>query len=384
MGRNDAAIALMEKINAKHGAGAVMTAAEMHIPKRFYSGSLVQDVALNGGFAANHWSEVYGVENHGKTAITLKMLAYNQAQDPEFHTLWVASEHYDVDQAEALGVDTKRVDVLSTQDMAFAYDTLLEYMKERAADLFVLDSYPALIPPDEDAKDMDEYTRAEGAKMTNKFFRKAGKAGLRDPDDPEDRPWLGIFINQPRDSMKTVWTPSGTIPLDTTPGGRGKNFAFYTRLMVARAEWLEVGPPKGKKTKVGQVIRTRAIKHKGGPPERVASMDFYFTDHGEFRRGDYDIPKDILTAAVLMGTVSKAGGWYRYGGDLLGNGLQAVLTAVKEDDTLRARIEADTREAVHNPRDKRTWSEEDVESAATATKTVRRRRRKSSDEDAED
>ena len=63
-------------------------------------------------------------------------------------------------------------------------------------------------------------------------------------------------------------------------------------------------------------------------------------------------------------------------------GVKEVLEAVKADDRLRASIEADTREAVHNPRDKRTWTEEDVESAATATKTVRRRRKR--DEDAED
>lgn len=383
MGRNDAAVALMERVNKKHGAGAVMTAAEMHVPKRFQSGSLVQDVALNGGFAANHWVELYGVENHGKTAVALKMLAHNQSLDPEFYALWVASEHYDLDQADALGVDTKRVHVLSTQDMVLAYQTINEALDDRAYDMIVLDSYPALIPPEEDEKDMDEYTRADGAKMTNKFFRKVGKAGLRDPHDPEDRPWIGLFINQPRDSMKTVWTPSGQKPLETTPGGRGKNFAFYTRLQVARAEWIEIGTERNK-TKVGQVIRTQAIKHKGGPPQRVASMDFYFTDAVrdgvEFSRGEYDTAKDVLTAAVLMGTVRKSGAWYSFESHKW-NGIKDVLNSVREDDSLRASIEAVTREAVHNPSDKRSWSEEDVESAATATKKVRRRRRVVEDEE---
>ena len=370
---NEAALALAEKINKKYGPGAVMTAAEMFVPKRFYSGSLVQDVALNGGFAANHWAEIYGPENHGKTAITLKALAFNQALNPDFHTLWVASEHYDLDQATALGVDTKRVQVLSTQDMAFAYDTILEYLQERAADMVVLDSYPALIPPDEDEKDMDEYTRAEGAKMTNKFFRKAGKAGLRDPDDPGDRPWVGLFINQPRDSMKTMWTPSGTKPLETTPGGRGKNFAFYTRLDVARAEWIETGTGKTK-TKVGQVIRTRAIKHKGGPPQRVASMDFYFTDTDEFNRGAYDIPKDVLTASILMGVVGRAGAWLKFG-DRQWQGLPNALQDFRAEPDLLAEVTAETRKACDNPHDKRTWDEADVESASTATTTVRRRKR---------
>lgn len=378
MGKNDVALALMESINKKYGPGALMTAAEMNIPKRFYSGSLTLDVSLNGGFAANHWSEFYGAENHGKTAVTLKMLAFNQTLDPEFFTLWVASEHYDLDQAVALGVDTKRVQVLSTQDMAFAYDTVLDYLSNRAADFVVIDSYPAMIPPDEDEKDMDEYTRAEGAKMTNKFFRKAGKAGLRNPHDPGDRPWTGIFVNQPRDSMKTVWTPSGQKPTETTPGGRGKNFAFYTRLEVARAEWIQEGKGESK-TKVGQVIRTRAIKHKGGPPQRVASMDFYFTDAPSgHKRGSYDRPKDVLTAALLMDVVHRGGGWYRYG-EQRWQGIDKVLADFREDENLVQQIEFDTREAVNDPRDKRTWTEEDVEATTKPRTTVRRSRRRTAD-----
>jgi recombination protein RecA len=383
MGKNDAAFALREQINKKHGAGAIMTATEMYVPKRFQSGSLVQDVALNGGFAANHWAEIYGPESNGKTAITLKALAHNQRLDPEFYTLWVASEHYDLDQATALGVDTDRVQVLSTQDMAFAYQTCLEYLEARAADMFVIDSYPAMIAPEEDEKEMDEYTRAEGAKMTNKFFRKVGKAGLRDPHDPEDRPWLGIFINQPRASMQQVYTPRGMQPGETTPGGNGKNYAFYTRLNVKRAEWIFQGKGESK-SKVGQVIRTTAFKHKGGPPQRVSTMDFYFTDAEidgiKYSRGDYDLAKDILTAAVLMGSVRKNGAWYTFG-DQKWNGIKDVLASVREDSQLQALIEESTRFAVTNPHDKRTWTEEDVESASTATKTVRRRRKR---EDAED
>lgn len=378
MGRNDAAIAMMEKVNKKHGPGAIMTASEMVVPRRYQSGSLVLDVSLNGGFAGNQWTEIYGPENNGKTAVTLKTLAHNQRVDPEFHTLWVASEHYDLDQATALGVDTSRVQVLSTQDMAVAYQISLEYLEERATDMLVIDSYPALIPPEEDEKDMDEFTRAEGAKLTNKFFRKAGKAGLRNPDDPGDRPWMGIFINQPRQTMTQTRGPQGMKPGETTPGGMGKNYAFYTRLVVKRAEWLEVGKyPKA--TKVGQVIRTTALKHKGGPPQRVATMDFYFTDAERegvrYDRGDYDLPKDIATASILMGVVSKGGTWLKFGEEKW-QGLPNFLAALREDEGLQSRVADATRLAVDDPHDKRSWDETDVESASTATKTIRRRRKK--------
>lgn len=370
MGRNDEAFAIAERINKQYGQGAVMLASDMHVPVRFTSGSLSLDVSLGGGWPGNQWVEVYGPENHGKTAITLKTLAANQSRDPDFLTLWVASEHYDLDQATALGVDTDRVIVLSTQDMAFAYDKVLEFLEARAVDMVVIDSYPALIPPDEDSKEMDEYTMAEGAKMTNKFFRKVGKAGLRDPSDPTDRPWLGVFINQPREAPGK-WSPTGVA--ETTPGGRGKNFAFYARLEVKRAEWIEIGP-KGSKTKVGQVIRTRAIKNKGGPPQRVASLDFYFTEDpvNGFKRGAYDLAKDVLTMSVLFGVVKRGGAWYRYG-DEKWNGLPAMLTELRERPDLLARIEAETREVAARPEDKRTWTEEDVESASTATTRLKRR-----------
>jgi recombination protein RecA len=371
---DERAQAIAAKINKEYGPGAITTASDMIIPTRFTSGSLGLDVSLGGGWPGNQWVEVYGPENNGKTAITLKTLAANQALDPNFFTLWVASEHYDLDQATALGVDTDRVQVLSTRDMVMAYDVTLEYLRERAADMVVIDSYPALIAPDEDDKGMGEYTQAEGAKMTNKFFRKVGKAGLRNPLDRGDRPWLGVFINQPREKIGG-WSPTGQ-PVETTPGGRGKNFAFYTRLQVRRAEWLEIGP-KGAKTKVGQVIRTRAIKNKGGPPERVASLDFYFTDAVkdgvQFKRGDYDLAKDVLTMAVLFDVIKRGGAWYRYG-EQKWNGLPNLLDDVRGNTDLMSEIAAKTREAASRPEDKRTWTEEDVESASTAKTTVRRRK----------
>lgn len=353
--------------------GAIMIASDMVVPRRYVSGSLLIDASLGGGFAGNQWTEIYGPENHGKTAITLKALAANQALDPNFYTLWVASEHYDLDQAMALGVDTDRVQVLSTRDMPVAYDVILDYLNNRACDQVVLDSYPALIPPDEDSKDMDEYTQAEGAKMTNKFFRKVGKAGLRDYRDPQDRAWFGIFINQPRDSMKTYWTPTGRKTMEVTPGGRGKNFAFYSRLDVARAEWIEEGPSKSK-VKVGQVIRTKTVKNKGGPPQRVASVDFYFTHSSQFRRGEYDLAKDAMTTAVLLGVLERAGSWVKFEGRQW-QGLPSVLDSVREEVDLQEALVKRTREAIDNPQDKRTWDETDVETA-TQSKTVVRRRKK--------
>jgi recombination protein RecA len=371
LSNNDAALALAAKYNKELGPGAIMIASEMVVPRRFTSGSLGLDISIGGGWAANQWAEIYGPENHGKTAITLKTIAANQQENPDHYTLWVASEHYDLDQASALGVDTDRVQVLSTRDMATAYDVTLDYLNERACDAVVIDSYPALIPPQEDEKEMDEYTQAEGAKMTNKFFRKVGKAGLRNPSDPGDRPWLGLFINQPREKIGG-WAPNGAVP-ETTPGGRGKNFAFYTRLNVKRVEFILDGP-KSAKNHVGQVIRTQAFKNKGGPPMGVSSIDFYFKDSLLFSRGDYDIAKDVTTMAVLLGVVHRGGSWFRYE-DRQWQGLPSVLASVREEPDLLAAIEKRTREIALHPENQMAFTEDEVESASTARTTIRRKRR---------
>lgn len=378
----EAARALAAKYNKAYstanvkglGSGALVLASEMITPRKFTSGSLSLDVSLNGGWAGNQWSEVYGPENSGKTTITLKTLAANQAADPDFFTLWVASEHYDLELAKSLGVDTDRVYVLSTRDMAVGYGVIIDYLDQRAVDMVVLDSYPAMIPPDEDSKDMDEYTQAEGAKMTNKFFRKVGKAGLRNALDEDDRPWFGLFINQPREKIGAKSGIPGYVP-ETTPGGRGKNFAFFARLNVKRLEWIEEGP-KSATTKVGQVIRTTAVKNKGGPPARVASMDYYFADSEEegFRRGEYDIAKDVVTVAVLSGVIHKGGGWYKFQ-DRQWQGLQNVLASLREEPDLLADVDKEARAAAADPEmAKRKITEADIESASTGQTKIRRNR----------
>lgn len=376
------AAALMAEITKKHGAGAVMVASEMHIPRRYTSGSLLLDLTLGGGWPGNQFVEIYGPENHGKTAITLKTIAANQAVDPEFFVFWAATEAYDLDQARALGVDTDRVHVLASNDMPFVYDRTLDYLQERACDMAVIDSYPAMLAPEEDEKDMDEHSMTEGARMTNKFFRKVGKAGLRDPRDPGDRPWLGVLINQPRDKVGG-WAPGGKTP-ETTSGGRGKNFACYVRLEVKRTEWIYEGPKKTPH-RVGQVIKTQTIKNKAAPPMQTAFLDFYFTEapeHGH-HRGDYDRPKDILTAAILLDTVKKSGGWYTFG-DKRWQGLDNVKDTIREDPELMAAIEAAAREQIAaTPEAKRDVTEQAVVSAATA-KTVVKRRRKRGGEESDD
>lgn len=368
MPMNERAAALAARLN-KEMPGSLMLASEMSIPRRYTTGSLSIDVALGGGFPANQWYENSGKESHGKTALTLKTVAANQAADPKFTTLWVAGEHYDTDQAAALGVDNDRVIVRSGQEMEDAFQTVLDFIGDRAGDLVVVDSYPALIPNDESDKDMDEFSTAAGARVMAKFFRKMGKAGKRDPHDSADSPWFGVMVNQPRVDIG-AYSPRG--PAYTTPGGLAKNFAFYARLEVKRKEWIEEKVEGVGKSRVGQTIYVTTVKNKGGPPQRVGTVDFYFTDapHLGFSRGDYDVAKDIVVVGLLFDVIHRAGKYYTFQ-DVRWSPKEQMYQAVKEDLGLQEKIRDAVLVAAARPDDKRSWDEGQAEAAAEIGKPKR-------------
>lgn len=340
MGINPEALVLAKAINKKFGDGTVVVASDIKVRHRFPTGSLALDVSLGGGWAANQWNEVIGFESSGKTAIVLKTIAANQELDPNFTTFWVAAEPFDEDHARGLGVDMDRVLVHSTQVMEEAYEAMLDMAESRAVDMVVLDSYPALIADEEKEKNMGEVVVALGARLTGKFFRKAGHATKRSLIE-EERPMLGIIINQYRVKIGG-FSPYG-VP-KTTPGGTAKNYAFYTRVEVKRDEYIEVPGPGGSKKKVGQVIKCTTIKNKSAPPMQVATIDFYFADAPErgFKRGEYDLAREYATYAILY-ILENRGAWY-YWGERKWQGKSAVLAAMAEDEKLRLEV----KEAVLN------------------------------------
>ena len=314
---NPEARALVAKINKEQGEGTVVLASDMKIAKRFTTGSLGFDIALGGnaemaGWAGNQWHEVIGMESHGKTASIYKTIAANQSVNPDFTTFWVAAEHYDHDQAAALGVNNDQVIVMSTQHMEDAFQKMIEAADSRAIDCIILDSYPALTPNEEDSKDMDENSMTLGARRFGQFFRKVGPATKRSLINDE-LPILGIIINQYRD-LVGGYSPQGTPK--TTPGGKGKNFAYITRVDVRRDEWIKEKRPGQGDVIVGQVIKFKTIKNKSAASQQVASVDFYFRDAPTlgFKRGDYDLFKEAVTLAILYNVIKRRGAYYDFKG----------------------------------------------------------------------
>jgi recombination protein RecA len=344
----EATRAFAANLNKILGDEVIISAEDLVIPRRYTSGNLPLDVILGGGFPGNQWTEVIGLESSGKTATLFKMVAANQKLDPEFMTLWVAAEHFDSEQAEALGVDPTRVQVARTQSMEGALQIMIEAADSRLFDCIILDSYPALLPSEEAEKGMDEFTTAAGARLMGKFIRKGGAASLRKADGSE-RPFFGVIVNQWQDQVggfARFGTPK------TSPGGKKKNYFFYCRLEVSRDDWItEKRPGIKDPVKVGQVIKYKTFKNKSAAPQQVATTDFYFVGAPflGFKRGDYDVAKAYVDTAIAMNLIERAGAYYRFNGQQW-QGKDGVLAAVREDMDLRAAIQKLVLELASDPR----------------------------------
>lgn len=337
---NPEAKKIMAAINKRFGDNIAVIGQDIRqdLIKSITTGSTTFDYILGGGFPANQWNELVGDPSHGKTALALKCIAANQALKDDHTTVWIAAEQWVPDYAELCGVDTSRVIVVETNIMEEAYDAVLAFAESKSIDAIVIDSLPALVPGPENDKNMDEMTVGRGALITNKFFRKAGSAMKRSLVEAE-RPVLGIVINQYR--MKI-----GVMHGDprTTPGGQGKDYAYFTKCEVRRDEWIEAGTGTNK-VRVGQRMKIRTTKNKVAPPQRVAYVDFYFQDHGIYEAGDFDFAKEIASMAIVKGIVDRKGGWIYYG-ERKWQGQENLVNSIREEVDLME----DLREKVlHTP-----------------------------------
>ena len=333
---NAEALKVLAQLNKKFGDNVVVKASDIRsdlIP-RITSGSTTLDYVLGGGFPGNQWNELVGESSHGKTAVALKCIAANQKLNPDYTTVWVAAEQWVPEYADMCGVDSSKIIVIETSIMEEAYQSVIEFANSKAVDAIVIDSLPALSPMPEMEKNMDEMTIGRGAMLTNKFFRVVGSAMKRSLIEDE-RAVLGLIINQYR--MKI-----GVMHGDprTTPGGEGKNYAFFTRSEIRRDDWIEAGSGNDKK-RVGQTIKVRTLKNKTAPPQRVAYFDFYFDKGGDCEPGQYDFAKEIAAMSVVSGIIERKGGWYYYG-ERKWQGTESVIASIREEielmDDLRKQV----------------------------------------------
>lgn len=330
---------IIKDANKKYGNDTLVRGDQINyraIP-RCTTGSLAFDVMLGGGWPLNQWNEIIGNESNGKTVMVLKTIAANQALNPDYQCLWVASEEFVPDWAATLGVDLSRVTLATTNVMEEAYQIVIDTLDARAVDAVVIDSLPALVPGEEDEKTMEQFAVGLGARLTGKFMRKSSKAQKRSLVE-EERNCLGLIINQWREKIGIVYGDPRT-----TPGGKAKNFHYFTRVEVARDEWLEKD-----KQKVGLAIKARTLKNKTAPPQRMGVVDFYFEDSAPFRKGEYDSTKEIFSIAVANDLVERRGAYYEYNGERW-QGKEAVLASLREEVDLAATMRQEVMDALTRP-----------------------------------
>lgn len=298
---------LASDINKKMKAPILIlgSSARQEVP-HITTGILAYDLALGGGWAKNQWNEIVGLESSGKTALCYKTIAANQALDPDFIALWVAAEEYVPSYAASFGVDLDRMWVVETNEMEPALDLVLKAVANRAVDLVVLDSLPSMVTLTEMNKDMDEPSVATGAQILSRFFKKSAVAQRRSLTD-EERGCTMIAINQWRDKIGVMFGDPRT-----TPGGKAKNYYFFTRMEVTNAEWIKES--SSIEDRVGQTIKTRVFKNKTYRPQQVAQVDFYFADtkNGAFKMGQFDTIKDIVNVCLSLGVIERRGATYSF------------------------------------------------------------------------
>lgn len=328
---------LLKAVNKKYGEGTLIKGKELKnrsIP-RITTGSLSFDIMLGGGWPVNQWNEIIGQPSAGKTVVVMKTVAANQALDPNFEVLWIAAEQFVPDWAESAGVQLDRVDLIETNVMEHVYEIIVQALELRAYDLIVIDSYPALLPSEEAEKEVKDSTVALGAKLTSKFYRKAGKTGRRSMI-ADDRPWTGLVINQWREKIGVMYGDPRT-----TPGGQHKDFEYFTRVEVSRDEWIL----NEKKLRVGLSMKAKTLKNKVSPAHRAGAVDFYFDRTESFEPGQYDSLKELFFVGQAFGIIEQGGGIYKFAGERIGKGAPEALQTIRSTPELYAQIEAEVRRA---------------------------------------
>lgn len=326
---------LTRRVNKTLGEGTLLRGRDVagYTIPRITSGSLALDLSLGGGWPLNHWIELMGNPSNGKSVLAYKTVAMNMALNPKYECLWVAGEPFVVPWAISCGIDMKRMTIADTKVMEEGYEIAVQFLAERAVDAVVIDSLSSLVPTDEDEKPMGDWQVGLGARLTSKFMRKSNTAMRRSLTAP-DRDCLCMFVSQWRSTI------GGYGDQKVTPNGQAKEFFSVVRMEVKRDEWIEIKSRPN--PRVGLTLKTRTVKNKTAPPQRVASVDFYWEDVPGHPGGEYDTAKQLATLGMDLGVVELAGSYYNYAGQQW-QGKEKFTAAVLSDQSLQDALDHDIR-----------------------------------------
>ena len=310
-GEKDKALtSAISQLEKRYGRGAIMqlgTAISDRI-ESFSSGSLGLDIALGiGGLPKGRISEVYGPESSGKTTLALHTAA--EVQKKGGTVVYIDAEHaLDVTYAKKLGVDTSKLLVSQPDCGEQAFEICEALIQSGSVDLIVIDSVAALVPKAEIEGEMEDIQPGLQARLMSKALRKltavAAKSGC-----------AILFINQIRMKIGVMFGSP-----ETTAGGNALKFYASVRLDVRRIGSLKEGADAEVH---GSRVRVKVVKNKVAPPFREAEFDIIFNE-GISRIGE------TIDIGVEKGVIDKAGAWYSFKGERLGQGREGTKIFLKE------------------------------------------------------
>jgi len=315
--------AALAQIEKNFGKGAIMrlgTGSDAHEDIQTVStGSLGLDVALGvGGLPRGRVVEIYGPESSGKTTLTLHIVAEMQRLGGT--CAFVDAEHaLDSSYAQKLGVNLAEILISQPDTGEQALEIVDSLVRSGAVDLIVVDSVAALVPKAEIEGDMGEAQVGLHARLMSQALRKLTSSINKTN-------CLVVFINQIR--MKIGVTYGSP---EVTTGGNALKFYASVRLDIRR-----IGSIKKGEGVLGNATRVKVVKNKVAPPFRQAEFDILFGE-GISREGE------ILDMAVDAKVVDKAGAWYAYNGEKIGQGRDNVREFLRENRALAEEIEGKVR-----------------------------------------
>ena len=345
-GQKDKALsAALSQIERQFGKGTIMRLGDSpqeRIPA-ISTGSLGLDVALGiGGLPRGRIAEIYGPESSGKTTLTLQVIA--EAQKAGGACAFIDAEHaLDPIYAKNLGVDTENLLVSQPDTGEQALEVCDNLVRSGALDVIVIDSVAALTPKAEIEGEMGDHHVGLQARLMSQALRKMA-GNIKNSNT------LVIFINQIRMKIGVMFGSP-----ETTTGGNALKFYSSVRLDIRR-----IGAIKDGDEIIGNETRVKVIKNKVAPPFRQTEFQILY-GKGIFRLGE------IIDLGVQIGAVEKAGAWYSYKGDKIGQGKKNSADYLAENPHLAAEIEAAVRAKLLNHGEKPAADESNEEAEDNVT-----------------
>ena len=315
----------IETLEKQFGKGSIMRLGDdspVLQVQAISTGSMALDYALGvGGLPRGRVTEIYGPESSGKTTLALHVIA--EAQKGGGIAAIVDAEHaFDPTYARRLGVDINALLVSQPESGEQALSIVETLVRSGAVDIVVIDSVAALVPQAELEGEMGDSVVGLQARLMSQALRKLTGAISKSSS-------VCLFINQLRDKIGVMYGSP-----ETTTGGKALKFYSSVRLDIRKIAQIKDGEEV-----IGNRTKVKVVKNKVAPPFKTAEFDILY---GE----GISVLGELIDLAVEFGIIKKAGAWFSYGTEKLGQGRENVKKLLKEDETLRNTIRQQVRDTL--------------------------------------